>query len=100
LSLCLIKHPGTKMYGRVEVQRHVFLTMALDREASDRSRFTPATSLHGGSVDSSRSRHYGEQKRLLLLPRIEPRFLDRPACSLATISTGLGMVNKFKKYDN
>jgi hypothetical protein len=35
----------------------------------------------------SPSTHYGEKKNPLPLPRIEPRFLVRPACSLVAIPT-------------
>jgi len=31
----------------------------------------------------------GEEEYMVLLPRIEPRILDRPACSLVTIPTEL-----------
>jgi hypothetical protein len=43
LSLCLTKHHAMKTYWRVDIQRHAFLTSALDGDewsASRRGRFT------------------------------------------------------------
>jgi hypothetical protein len=84
------------MQGGVEAKLHAFLTSALDGSSQfiTLGAFSPmernsCTHWTGCWVGHSRPGHCEEQKLLLLLPGIKPRFLERPSHSVVTISTEL-----------
>jgi hypothetical protein len=99
LSLCLIKYLAIMTSGAMEVWLHTLLIWALDggeRSASRPGLFTseerapnqyPFYNRRCGP--QSRSSCDGRQKKLILLPEIELRFLCRPTRSLVTIGTDL-----------
>jgi hypothetical protein len=78
-----------KAYGEVDVQIHVFLTLALhggEWSASRTFRFTPGgrypgTPWIGGWMGPKTGMNYLEKRKFLTLPGLEPRPLGRPARS-------------------
>jgi hypothetical protein len=78
-----------KAYGGVDVYIHIFLTSALvggESSASRPCRFTPeerAPGTHwiGGWVGLRAGLHDVEKRKFLTLPGLQPRPLNRPACS-------------------
>jgi hypothetical protein len=78
-----------KAYGGVDIQLHVFLTSALvggEWSTSRPDRFTPGgkvpvTHWIGGWVDPRTCLHDVEKGKILTLPELELRPLDRPARS-------------------
>jgi hypothetical protein len=93
LYLCLIKHQITKVYEGMEVQIHAFLISVLRKGENSASRCDhivpmgkipcyPQDKLHGAH---SQPGSFGEEKNLLPLKEVKPRFLCCPTHSLLTI---------------
>jgi hypothetical protein len=93
LSLCLIKRHAMKTNEGMEILLQAFLTVALEgveQSASHSNRFTLGTHMTGGWIDpQTRFGLCGEERFILPLPGIEPRFLGRPSCILIIVPNEL-----------
>jgi hypothetical protein len=86
MSLCSKKNYVMKMYGEAKVLTLFILNLGTRWKSTVTSHLSPGNSprypLDRRLGKAQRRRdHYGEEKNLLYLQEIEPRFLGRPVVS-------------------
>lgn len=86
LFLCLIKHQAMKVYGRVEIHLHVFLTSAF--WGHQWSVLCPGYFIPRIGVPQLVQMLYKREKNSKPLLGIKPQILSHPIHSLVTILTG------------
>jgi hypothetical protein len=93
--------------GQVDVYIRIFLTSALvrgERSASRPGRFIPGERAHGthwigGWVDPTASLDDLEKRKLLVLPRLELRPLDRPTRASCYTDCAMPALRACHKYN-